>query len=59
MQCHGCGGYLPETTAPDASYVASPPGHCYRCKAIKAKQKEYASQPNSESYVLWPVKPKS
>lgn len=56
QSCHGCGGFLPETTDPDndGRYKAGYPGRCYRCSAIKAQQKAYEDQ-KPESLVLWPV----
>jgi hypothetical protein len=57
QQCSGCGGFLPETADPDASYEAKPPGQCYRCKALKKQQKEYADQPGADSLRIWPVVP--
>jgi hypothetical protein len=52
--CHGCGGWLPETTSAEneGRYRVDPPGRCHRCKAIHSKQDEYEEQ-NPRSLVLW------
>lgn len=52
--CHGCGGWIPETTngENDGRYVVDPPGRCFRCKAIHAKQEDYEKQ-NPRSLVIW------
>jgi len=59
--CHGCGGWLPETTDGDndGRYHVDIPGRCYRCTAIHKKQDEYEKQ-NPRALVLWPaeLKPK-
>ncbi|RSN65414.1 hypothetical protein DMH01_03285 [Amycolatopsis sp. WAC 04182] len=55
LVCGGCGGFLPETTSPDAGYKAELPHRCHRCSAIKSKQREYSDQKNSDALVLWPV----
>jgi hypothetical protein len=59
--CHGCGGWLPETTAKEneGRYLVDVPGRCYRCTAIHTKQEGYEDQ-KPRSLVLWPaeLKPK-
>jgi hypothetical protein len=52
--CHGCGGWLPETTAKEneGRYQVEPPGRCHRCAAIHVKQEGYEDQ-KPRSLVLW------
>lgn len=54
--CHGCGGWLPETTNGDndGRYQVGTPGRCYRCTAIHKKQEGYEKQSPRE-LVLWPA----
>ncbi len=61
--CHGCGGWLPETTADEAEgkYVADPPIRCHRCKAVNAQRDSYYEEPDiyhPDSYVMWPARDK-
>lgn len=56
--CHGCGGWLQETTAEEAEgkYVALPPIRCHRCKVINAEREAYHEEPelyHPDSYVIW------
>ena len=41
--CDGCGGHLPDTTAPEAegAYVADAPLRCHCCTAIAIKAEQY------------------
>jgi hypothetical protein len=52
--CKGCGGYLPETTAPEADegYRVDNPTRCHRCTAIGQKADSYhkAKQPHALLY---------
>jgi hypothetical protein len=57
--CHGCGGYLPETTDPDSKYVAGPPGRCHRCTVLHRKQDEYKDQKDPKGLVHWPIEAKN
>lgn len=43
LTCSGCGGHLPDTTAPDAdgAYVAELPVRCHRCTAIGVQADAY------------------
>jgi len=49
MTCDGCGGHLPDTTAPDAdgAYVAELPIRCHRCTAIAQRAEEYRDAPHA------------
>jgi hypothetical protein len=44
--CHGCGGFLPETTHDDAegSYEADPPWRCHRCTTLNKHKAEYRKE---------------
>lgn len=57
--CGGCGGYLPETTDPGVTYVASAPGRCRRCDVTHTKQSEYQDQKNPQALRIWPVTKKN
>jgi hypothetical protein len=57
QQCPGCGGYLPDTTAPDAVYSAGLPHRCKRCDAIRARQEEYTESIRPDALVVWPTEP--
>lgn len=61
--CPGCGGWLPETTDPEAEgqYVADPPSRCHRCHAIQGRQEEYRSDETVSrpgALPIWPVRRK-
>jgi hypothetical protein len=63
QQCSGCGGWMPETTDPDARFEASPPYRCYRCDAVYRlrNSKEYSPERVKgpiEALQIWPVKKK-
>jgi hypothetical protein len=51
--CGGCGGYLSETTDPDAVYVIDPPVRCHRCtmRGYATSQAQELPQPQA----LYPV----
>ncbi len=53
--CHGCGGYLPDTTDPEGRWVASEPYRCLRCDAAQTKQSRYTESRNPSALVVWPV----
>jgi hypothetical protein len=53
--CGGCGGYLPETTDPDASFLAEPPYRCKRCDVVETMQQEYEDQKNPRALRVWPA----
>ncbi|OQO89933.1 hypothetical protein B1813_19020 [Saccharomonospora piscinae] len=59
--CSGCGGWLPETAAPEAEgrYVAHPPHRCHRCDAVQRKQREYHKADVPDALRGWPVELKS
>lgn len=57
--CSGCGGYLPDTTEEDASYVADIPARCHRCDAVQSMQAEYSEQKNAGALAVWPVRRKN
>jgi hypothetical protein len=47
--CNGCGGYLSETTDPNAVYVIDPPVRCHRCtmRGYATSQVEELPQPQA------------
>ena len=64
QSCHGCGGYLPDTTHEDAdgAYVADEPYRCHRCTALNRKKAEWRKEFEDdkhgrfEALVLWPAR---
>ena len=56
--CPGCGGYLPDTTAPEAqfAYEADNPVRCHDCTAVQRKQGKYREQEQAAALVQWPVR---
>ncbi|WP_037355406.1 hypothetical protein [Amycolatopsis orientalis] len=57
LVCHGCGGFLPETTDADnaGKYVADLPHRCHRCDALAKQQEAYADSPQPNALKVWPV----
>ena len=57
---HECGGYLPDTTAPDADerYKADEPVRCHLCTARYAAQAAHLDGPHSPhpQALMWPVR---
>lgn len=59
--CHGCGGFLPETTDEKASYTAEAPYRCYRCTALNRQKAEYHKDFKDDetgkfdALAVWPV----
>lgn len=55
QSCHGCGGYLPDTTDPTGRWVASDPSKCFKCEALRTKQSAYSDVKHPDAFVIWPV----
>lgn len=61
--CHGCGGFLPETTdeSAESAYEADPPWRCHRCTALNKHKAEWRKDLKDdetgkfEALVLWPA----
>lgn len=59
--CHGCGGFLPETTHEDAegTYAADPPWRCHKCTTLNKQKAEYRKEYEDDkagrfdALVLW------
>lgn len=59
QQCPGCGGYLPDTTAPEAegAYKAEPPVRCQACTTRYEASSAHIKAPHAPhpEALLWPV----
>lgn len=57
MSCHGCGGWLPETTAieNDERYAAPEGIRCHSCTAQSRAQQDHAKNAQYPHAVQWPT----